>query len=119
MAEVARVGKRGTVVIPAELRRSLGIAEGALLLAEAREGGVLFRLAAPVELTDEDRRAFLDETNRAYAELRQDPAAWEEEAAERRLLANTLLDGLGPAPDAEWLAAWAAEEAPDAQTGAQ
>ena len=35
----SRVGKRGTVVIPAALRRRYGIEEGSLIIAEDREEG--------------------------------------------------------------------------------
>ena len=47
----SRVGKRGTVVIPAALRRGFGIAEGSLIIAEGREEGILLRpaLAVPLE----------------------------------------------------------------------
>ena len=38
--------------------------------------------------------AFLDEVNAAYARLRADPRAWEEELAERQLWDRTLADGL-------------------------
>ncbi|MBI5380154.1 MAG: AbrB/MazE/SpoVT family DNA-binding domain-containing protein [Nitrospirae bacterium] len=58
-AEVTKVGKRGTVVIPAALRRRLGIEEGAPVLIEEREEGVLIRPAAvlPVEVYTPERRA--------------------------------------------------------------
>ena len=36
----SRVGKRGTVVIPAALRRRFGIEEGSLVIAEDREEGI-------------------------------------------------------------------------------
>ena len=38
--------------------------------------------------------AFLDEVNAAYARLRADPEAWDEELAERRLWDRTIGDGL-------------------------
>ena len=50
IATVSRVGKRGTVVLPAELRRRFGMEEGALLMAEGREDGILLRPAAVVPL---------------------------------------------------------------------
>jgi AbrB family looped-hinge helix DNA binding protein len=93
MAGLSKVGKRGTVVIPAELRRQFGIEEGSLVIAEATESGVLIRPAVAVP-ADEYRRRILAGIDRGYAALRQDPAAWEEEQAERQLLAGTLLDGL-------------------------
>jgi AbrB family looped-hinge helix DNA binding protein len=95
MAEVSKVGKRGTVVIPVELRRRFGIEEGSLVIAEACEGGVLIRPAIALP-SDEYRRQFLAEMDHGYAALREDPVAWEQELAERGLLEGTLLDGLDP-----------------------
>lgn len=40
------------------------------------------------------RQQLLDATNAAYAAIREDPVAWQEEIAERALWDNTLLDGL-------------------------
>ena len=40
------------------------------------------------------RTVFLEQFNRDYAALRNDPAAWEEEQAERMLWEQTLGDGL-------------------------
>jgi predicted transcriptional regulator len=40
------------------------------------------------------REQFFAELNAAYARLRADPAAWEEELAERAELDGTLADGL-------------------------
>ena len=48
----SRVGKRGTVVIPAALRRRFGIEEGSLLIAEGREEGILLRPALAVPLLE-------------------------------------------------------------------
>lgn len=58
-AEPSRVGKRGTVVIPAALRRRYGIEEGTLVIAEPHEGGVLIRPAVvlPVEVYTPERKA--------------------------------------------------------------
>lgn len=57
--ETSKVGKRGTVVIPASLRRRYGIKEGSLVIAEERAEGVLIRPAAalPVEIYTPERRA--------------------------------------------------------------
>lgn len=57
--ETSKVGKRGTVVIPASLRRRFGIQEGSLVIAEERPEGVLIRPAAalPVEIYTPERRA--------------------------------------------------------------
>jgi hypothetical protein len=40
------------------------------------------------------RQCFLERANDAYAELRADPVAWQEELAERALWDATLADGL-------------------------
>lgn len=57
--EPSKVGKRGTVVIPAELRRRYGIEEGSLVVAEARDDGILIRPAVvmPVEVYTPRRKA--------------------------------------------------------------
>jgi AbrB family looped-hinge helix DNA binding protein len=57
--ETTKVGKRGTVVIPAPMRRKYGLEEGSLLVAEAREEGVLLRPAVtlPVERYSSERKA--------------------------------------------------------------
>ena len=84
----SRVGKRGTVVIPAALRRRFGIEEGSLVIAEDREEGILIRpaVAVPLESYTPERRAVVllsnavDEEDyaRAEEEVRKmglDPAA--------------------------------------------
>lgn len=55
----SRVGKRGTIVVPAALRRQYGLEEGALVIAEEREDGILLRpaVAFPVEIYSRERRA--------------------------------------------------------------
>ena len=54
-----RVGKRGTWVIPAALRRQFHLEEGALLIAEAQADGILLRpaIAVPMETYAPARRA--------------------------------------------------------------
>ncbi len=58
-AETTKIGKRGTIVIPAGLRRKYGFEEGSLVVAEAREEGVLLRPAVtlPVERYTPERKA--------------------------------------------------------------
>lgn len=41
----AKVGKRGVVVLPAPMRRRFGLDEGSMVVAEAREDGILIRPA--------------------------------------------------------------------------
>jgi AbrB family looped-hinge helix DNA binding protein len=59
MADVSKVGKRGTVVIPARLRRRFGIEEGSIVLVEEGPDCVVIRPAAavPVEVYSPERRA--------------------------------------------------------------
>jgi len=54
-----RIGRRGTVVIPAKLRRRFGLEEGSFALVEERAEGVLIRPAVvmPVEVYTPERRA--------------------------------------------------------------
>jgi len=54
-----RVGARGTVVIPAKIRRSYRFDEGSLVIAETRPEGVLLRpmVALPVEIYSDERKA--------------------------------------------------------------
>jgi len=58
-AVASKVGRRGTVVLPAKLRRRLGIEEGSFVVAEERPDGILIRPAAvlPVEVSTPERRA--------------------------------------------------------------
>ena len=55
----SKVGRRGTVVLPAKLRRRLGIEEGSFVAVEEREDGILIRPATvlPIEIYTPERRA--------------------------------------------------------------
>src|SRR4030042_6055833 len=57
--ETTKVGRRGAVVIPVGLRKKYGLEEGSLVIAEAREEGVLLRPAAalPLEMYTPERKA--------------------------------------------------------------
>jgi AbrB family looped-hinge helix DNA binding protein len=57
--EAVKVGKRGTIVVPASLRKRYGIEEGSVVTAEARDEGVLIRPAVviPVERYSPERKA--------------------------------------------------------------
>jgi AbrB family looped-hinge helix DNA binding protein len=87
MLDTTKVGKRGTVVIPAALRRRFGLEEGSLVVVEVRDEGILIRpaVAMPVEIYTPERRAEFLLSNtvdaadyaRAVAEVRKlglDPA---------------------------------------------
>ena len=59
MGEVGKVGKRGTIVLPAKMRRRYGIEEGTMVVAEESPYGILIRPAAvfPVETYTPERKA--------------------------------------------------------------
>lgn len=81
MSEVTRVGKRGTVVIPAPLRKRYGLEEGRKVLVEETAEGLLLRPAVtlPVEMYSKERRAAfllenavdLEDYERAREEVRK------------------------------------------------
>jgi len=57
--EAVKVGKRGTIIVPAKLRKRFGFEEGTLVITEPREEGVLVRPAVvvPVERYTAERKA--------------------------------------------------------------
>lgn len=55
-AITAHLGQRGTLVIPAQLRRSLGLEEGTLVLMERREHGLFIRPAVAMAVEEYDAR---------------------------------------------------------------
>jgi AbrB family looped-hinge helix DNA binding protein len=57
--EITKIGRRGTVVIPAAIRRSYGLEEGSLITMEARSEGVLLRpvVTLPIEIYTRERKA--------------------------------------------------------------
>ncbi len=57
--ETTKIGRRGTVVIPAGIRRSYGFEEGSLVIMEPRSEGVLLRpvVALPIEIYTPERKA--------------------------------------------------------------
>jgi len=69
-ALASKVGRRGTIVLPAKLRRRLGIEEGSFVVAEEREDGILIRPATvlPVEIYTPERRAEFILNNAANSE---------------------------------------------------
>ena len=68
--ETSKMGKRGTIVIPARLRRRFGLAEGTLVIAEESEEGILLRpaVALAVEHYSPERVAEFLLTNAVDAE---------------------------------------------------
>lgn len=59
ISESSRMGQRGTLVIPAKLRRRFGLKEGTTVIAEETEEGILLRPAVtvPIELYSVERQA--------------------------------------------------------------
>jgi len=51
VSETSKVGKRGTLVIPAKLRNRFGLKEGSLVIAEATPEGILLRPAIAMPTT--------------------------------------------------------------------
>ena len=70
VSESSRVGKRGTMVIPAKLRRRFGIEEGSELIVEETPDGILLRPAVtvPLELYSPERQAEFFLSNAVDAE---------------------------------------------------
>lgn len=59
--ETSRIGRRGTLVIPARLRRKFGLEEGSEVIAEETDQGILLRPAVTlaVERYSTERKAEL------------------------------------------------------------
>ena len=57
--ETTKIGKRGTIVIPAAIRQKYGLEEGSQLIVEARSEGLLLRpvVTLPVEIYTPERKA--------------------------------------------------------------
>lgn len=55
----ARVGKRGAIVVPVNLRKRFGIEEGSIVIAEEKDDGILIRpaMVVPVERYSPERKA--------------------------------------------------------------
>lgn len=94
--DVSKVGKRGTIVIPAPLRRRFGIEEGSLVVAEATEDGILIRpvVAVPVEVYTPKRRAEFLLSNAVDT----DDYAWAIEEVRRMGLAPEDVPHVKPEP---------------------
>ncbi len=59
VSESSKIGKRGTFVIPAKLRRIFGFQEGSEVIAEETPEGILLRpaMTVPIELYGPERKA--------------------------------------------------------------
>jgi AbrB family looped-hinge helix DNA binding protein len=58
-SETTKIGRRGTLVIPAGLRRKYGFEEGSMVMAEGRKEGILLRpvITLPLEIYTPERKA--------------------------------------------------------------
>lgn len=101
--KVRHVGKGGTIVIPEELRARLGFDEGAAVVLEERDGGLLLlstdeaqRQEAAQQLHERDDARFWAEYNAQIEKLKADPEAWRQIQEEDKIWEATLMDGLDP-----------------------
>ncbi len=58
--ETIKMGKRGTVVIPAKMRKEFGLTDGSLLITEIKQGEISLRPATPYtgEIWTPERTAY-------------------------------------------------------------
>jgi AbrB family looped-hinge helix DNA binding protein len=62
MLDTAKIGRNGTLVIPAKMRRRLGLGDGELVLIEATDDGLTIRPAVAMAMesyTPQRKAAFL------------------------------------------------------------
>ncbi|MDE3099172.1 MAG: AbrB/MazE/SpoVT family DNA-binding domain-containing protein [Verrucomicrobiota bacterium] len=59
MTKVININARGTLTLPKEMRRRLGVSRNAQVVAEETDGGILLRpgVTFPVEVYSEERLA--------------------------------------------------------------
>jgi AbrB family looped-hinge helix DNA binding protein len=59
MQDTVKIGRNGTLVIPAKMRRRLGLDEGKLVLIEETGDGLVIRpaVAMPIEMYSKERKA--------------------------------------------------------------
>ena len=73
MTKVISINKRGTLTLPKELRRRIGLAGGGQVVAEETSEGILIRAGAtfPVEIYTDQRIAEFERNNeKALARFR-------------------------------------------------
>jgi AbrB family looped-hinge helix DNA binding protein len=73
MTKVISINKRGTLTLPKELRRRIGLAGGGQVVAEETSEGILIRASAtfPVEIYTNERVAEFERNNeKALARFR-------------------------------------------------
>ncbi len=68
--EQSKIGKRGTITLPARFRRRFGLAVGTPVIAEARQEGILIRRAKnnELEIYSRERQAEFLRSNAVDAE---------------------------------------------------
>ncbi len=73
VSETSKVGKRGTLVIPAKLRNRFGLREGSLVIAEETPEGILLRpaIAVPTTVTQEQVEELLLEASDESTDMTQ------------------------------------------------
>lgn len=76
--EFLQMGKRGTIVIPAKLRKKLGLTDGCLLLVSESDGSVRLRLAKVVNQDGDARLKLASSLLSGAADLGEYFAAMEE-----------------------------------------
>ncbi len=79
MAEIAQLSGRGTVTLPASLRRKLGLSEGDVFTVKVEKGAIVLTPAvvAEVELYSDDRlREFEATSEMTEEELRRARRTW-------------------------------------------
>jgi AbrB family looped-hinge helix DNA binding protein len=80
--ETIKMGKRGTLVLPAKLRRQFGLEDGSLLVTEAKDGEIRLRpaVAYEVEIYTPERKAELllnnAMTKEEWDEIALDVRSW-------------------------------------------
>jgi len=77
--EVAQLSGRGTVTLPAALRRELGLAEGDVLTVRIVDGAIVLTPTVLTEIeayTEERIRGFEESARMTDEELRAARAAW-------------------------------------------
>jgi AbrB family looped-hinge helix DNA binding protein len=67
---IAQLSGRGTLTLPAEIRRNLGLGEGDVLTVQIRDGSVVLTptVLSPVEIYTDERIAEFEESARMTSE---------------------------------------------------
>lgn len=76
MTATIQINQRGTLTLPKELRKRLGLEKGGIVMAEESNDGVVLKpaVAFPVELYSESRiKEFAKEDEKLLAHLKKKP----------------------------------------------